>query len=194
MMALVAGAGFGALVYAWQVTPAGACSVFDRHPCPQTLCSVFQRYPCFPDMLPPIGENLQLTIETRVSASPASGEPATTAQGDHDREPKGSERVDNIRELFDLLRSCWIPPPLDEAHPGMQMSVRFSFKSDGEIIGTPRLTYVTPDSSPQDRGTYRRAIDASLDRCTPIPFTHEMGGAIAGQPIAIRFVDNRSKS
>jgi hypothetical protein len=156
---------------------------------------VFQRRPCFPDILPPIGENLQLTIETRVAAAPAPGEAATTAQSDHSGEPERPEqKVDNIRELFDLLRWCWVPPPLDEAHPGMQMSVRFSFKSDGEIIGRPRLTYVTLDSSRQDRDTYRRAIDASLERCTPIPFTQEMGGAIAGQPIAIRFVDNRSKS
>jgi hypothetical protein len=190
MIHLLAGAAL--VVSAWQVAPATACSVFDRHPCPQTTCSVFQRRPCFPEILPPIGENLQLTIETPVSAASGPGEAITTAQGDHDGQPERPEQmIDNIRELFDLLRSCWVPPPLDEARPGMQMSVRFSFKNDGEIIGKPRLTYVTPDSSPQDRATYRHAIDSSLDRCTPIPFTQEMGGAIAGQPIAIRFVDNR---
>jgi hypothetical protein len=62
------------------------------------------------------------------------------------------------------------------------------------MIGAPRLTFVTPDSSSQDRNKYRHAIDASLERCTPIPFTKGMGGAIAGRPIAVRFVDNRGKS
>jgi hypothetical protein len=195
MSHIVAGAAaLGAAVSVGQVAPASACSVFDRHPCPHTVCSVFQRRPCFPEILPPIGEDLRLTIETPVSSAPSPHE-ATTAQGERDAEPdRPEQKIDNIRELFGLLRSCWVPPPLNEARPGMQMSVRFAFKNDGEIIATPRLTYVTPDSSRQDRDAYRHAIDASLDRCTPIPFTQEMGGAIAGRPIAIRFVDNRSKS
>jgi hypothetical protein len=35
------------------------------------------------------------------------------------------------------------------------------------------------------------AITAALERCTPLPFTDGLGGAVAGRPIAIRFVDNR---
>jgi hypothetical protein len=37
------------------------------------------------------------------------------------------------------------------------------------------------------------AITAALERCTPLPFTDGLGGAVAGRPIAIRFVDNREK-
>ena len=120
---------------------------------------------------------------------------ATTAEAHHDGGPeRGEQKIDTIRELFDLLRTCWAPPSLDEARPGMQMTVRFSFKNDGELIGTPRMTFVTPEASSKDRDTYRRAIDAALERCTPIPFSKGMGGAIAGRPIAVRFVDNRGKS
>ena len=38
-------------------------------------------------------------------------------------------------------------------------------------------------------GTY--AINASLDACMPLKFTGGLGGALAGRPIAIRYVDNR---
>jgi hypothetical protein len=38
---------------------------------------------------------------------------------------------------------------------------------------------------------YYQAITAALERCSPMPFTTGLGGAIAGRPIAIRFVDNR---
>jgi len=74
----------------------------------------------------------------------------------------------------------------------MQMAVRFSFKRDGGLIGSPRLTYVTPEASAATRDSYRQAIDASLAQCTPLAFSKGLGGAIAGRPILIRYVDNRS--
>jgi hypothetical protein len=42
------------------------------------------------------------------------------------------------------------------------------------------------------RDTYRDAGDAALERCTPLRFSTGMGGAVAGRPIAIRFVDEGS--
>ena len=38
---------------------------------------------------------------------------------------------------------------------------------------------------------YLKAINASLDACIPLKFTGGLGGALAGRPIAIRYVDNR---
>jgi len=74
----------------------------------------------------------------------------------------------------------------------MQMSVRLSFKRSGQIIGAPRTTYVSPDAPPEARDHYHDAIMAALDRCTPLPFSSGLGGAIAGRPIAIRYVDDRN--
>jgi hypothetical protein len=73
----------------------------------------------------------------------------------------------------------------------MQMTVRFSFKRDGGIIATPRMTYATAGVSADVRDTYLKAINASLDACEPLKFTGDLGGALAGRPIAIRYVDNR---
>jgi hypothetical protein len=73
----------------------------------------------------------------------------------------------------------------------MQMSVRFSFKRTGEMIATPRLTFATAGVPADTRATYLKAINASLDACLPLKFTAGLGGALAGRPIAIRYVDNR---
>jgi hypothetical protein len=73
----------------------------------------------------------------------------------------------------------------------MEMSVRFSIKRDGELIAPPRLTYATPAASTQTRDAYRHAIDDSLARCVPLSLTKGLGGAIAGRPLMVRFVDNR---
>ena len=74
----------------------------------------------------------------------------------------------------------------------MQMSVRLSFKRNGQMIGAPRVTYTSPDAPPEARNLYHDAILAALDRCTPLRFSAGLGGALAGRPLAIRYVDDRT--
>ena len=71
------------------------------------------------------------------------------------------------------------------------MSVRFSFKRTGEIIAAPRVTFATADVPADTRATYLEGDQASLAGCAPLKFTGGLGGALAGRPIAIRYVDNR---
>jgi len=158
------------------------CSVLDGQPCTPSFCSVFNNGPCIPEIDYPYGQNLQLTIES----APPQDQAAKYRKPDHD--------LDTIGDLFAALRSCWSPPPADMAREGMQMSVRFSFKRTGEIIATPRVTYATAGIPSDTRATYLNAINASLDGCTPLKFTGGLGGALAGRPIAIRYVDNRNLS
>jgi hypothetical protein len=155
------------------------CSVLDGRPCTPSFCSVLSHGPCIPELDYPYGENLQVTIES----VPSQDEKAKYARPDHD--------LDTIGDLFAELRSCWSPPSADIAKEGMQMTVRFSFKRDGGIIAAPRLTFATVGASADTRATYLKAISASLDACVPLKFTDSLGGALAGRPIAIRYVDNR---
>ena len=155
------------------------CSVLSGRPCTPYFCSVLSHGPCIPEIDYPYGENLQLTVET----VPSQDDKAKYSKPDHD--------LDSIGDLFAELRSCWSPPPADDAKEGMQMTVRFSFKRDGEIIASPRLTFATVGVSADTRATYLKAINASLDACVPLKFTDSLGGALAGRPIAIRYVDNR---
>jgi hypothetical protein len=155
------------------------CSVLDGQPCTPSFCSVFNHGPCIPEIDYPYGENLQLTVDS----VPSREDAAKYQKPNHD--------LDTIGDLFAALRSCWSPPPADSAHQGMQMTVRFSFKRSGEIIGTPRLTFATAGVTADTRATYLKAIDASLADCAPLKFTGGLGGALAGRPIAIRYVDNR---
>ncbi len=155
------------------------CSVLDNAPCTPSFCSVFNHGPCIPEIDYPYGENLQVTIQS----VPPESDAAKYRKPDHD--------LDNIGDLFAALRSCWSPPPTDVARQGMQMSVRFSFKRTGEMIAPPRLTFATQSASADTRATYLKAINASLDACLPLKFSAALGGALAGRPIAIRYVDNR---
>ena len=156
------------------------CSVLSHRPCTPSFCSVFNRGPCIPEIDYPYGENLQLTVET----VPSQDDAPKYQKPDHD--------LDNIGDLFAALRSCWTPPQLDTAKEGMQMTVRFSFKRSGDLIGPPRMTFATAGVPADVRDTYLKAINTSLDSCIPFKFTGGLGGAVAGRPIAIRYVDNRN--
>ena len=155
-------------------------SVFDRRPYTPSFCSVFNHGPCIPEIDYPIGENLQLTIQSE----PARDDAAKYQKPDHD--------LGTIGDLFAALRSCWSPPPADAAREGMQMSVLFSFRKSGTPIAPPRVTFATPGAPADIRDTYLKAIGSSLDGCTPLTFTRGLGDAIAGRPIMIRYVDNRT--
>jgi hypothetical protein len=155
------------------------CSVLSGRPCTPSFCSVLRRGPCIPEIDYPYGENLQLTVET----VPPQDDAAKYQKPDHD--------LDTIGDLFAALRSCWSPPPADAAREDMQMTVRFSFNRSGGIIGTPRMTYATAGTPADTRAAYLKAINASLNACAPLKFSGGLGGALAGRPIAIRYVDNR---
>jgi hypothetical protein len=183
IVAITAAAGAASARQRHQINPTpfshAPCSVLDGRPCTPFYCSVFNHGPCIPEIDYPYGENLQLTIQS----VPSHDDAAKYQNPDHD--------LDTIGDLFAALRSCWSPPPADSAREGMQMSVRFSFKRSGEIIAAPRLTFATAGVSADIRATYLKAINASLDACLPLKFTGGLGGALAGRPIAIRYVDNR---
>jgi hypothetical protein len=194
------GIAVAAVLVAWPL-PGGArdtsvfanpypCSVLNPYPCHPTFCSVFSRHPCQPDINYPFGQNLQLTIKSRAAEVVEASAPDAKNPGDKDKEAR-ERRLNTIREMFAALRACWVPPAKDDSRAGTQMSVRLSFKRNGEPLGPPRVTYVSPGTPADVRKTYLEAVTAAIQRCTPLPFSSRLGGALAGRPIAIRFIDDR---
>jgi hypothetical protein len=104
------------------------------------------------------------------------------------------ERVDSIRDVFGRLRSCWKPPATSLADPEIDITVIVSFNRDGEILGHPRISYESEQATDHDRLIYRIAVMEALQRCTPMPFTQAMAGAVAGRPFAVRFRNRKPQS
>jgi hypothetical protein len=96
-------------------------------------------------------------------------------------------QVDNIKEAFARFRTCWKPPPASQANPDVEITAIVTFRRDGSILGHPKITYESENATDNDRLLYRIAVMEALQRCTPMPFTEGMGGAVAGRPFAIRF-------
>ena len=157
------------------------CSVLDGRPSTPSYCSPLEPGPCIPEIDYPYGQNLQLTIQS------------VPAESDRAKYRKPDRDLDTIGDLFAELRSCWSPPS-DNAREGMQMSVRFSLNRSGGLIGPPRMTFATAGVPADTRASYLNAINSSLKACLPLKFTSGLGGALAGRPIAVRYVDNRQFS
>ena len=96
------------------------------------------------------------------------------------------QQLDTLKDVFAKLHSCWRPPPGSSVSP-LDITVVVSFNREGAILGQPRITYETTGASDDDRIAYRIAVMETLQRCTPLPFTEGLGGAIAGRPLAFTF-------
>jgi hypothetical protein len=143
--------------------------------------------------LRPIGQDLRLTIVSTDENDSPSKPGVDTDKDGGDADKAGHEKpVDSIGEMHAALRTCWMPPPKGSARHGMEYTVRFALKRDGEIIAPPRVTYSSHDAPAGVRDVYRDAVNAALGRCTPLHLSDRMGRAVAGRPIALRFVDNRT--
>lgn len=99
--------------------------------------------------------------------------------------------VNTLSDVMAALRTCWVPPPLDQSRAGMQITVQMSFRRNGELFGHPRITFESVGASDDERLAYRIAVAKMLKRCAPLPFTDALGNAIAGRPLTMRLIDNR---
>jgi hypothetical protein len=101
-------------------------------------------------------------------------------------------KIDTLNGMFAALQRCWQAPALTRGAPGMQITVMVSFRRDGSIFGKPKITFESEEGTDDERLAYRIAVMETLQRCTPLPLTESLGGAIAGRPMTMRFDDRRN--
>ena len=104
--------------------------------------------------------------------------------------PKGP--LNTLADVRQAIRTCWRWPPASEVRSGMALTVRLSFKRNGEIFGA-RITYQTPDVSDEERALYYGALLAALARCSPLPLSASLGEATAGRPMTFHIHDTRQQ-
>lgn len=104
---------------------------------------------------------------------------------------KPQAQLDTLKDIGAALQGCWVPPPMDQSRPGMQITLQMSFRRNGELFGQPRITFESAGASDDERLAYRIAVAQMLQRCAPLPFTEALGNAVAGRPFTIRFIDDR---
>ena len=99
--------------------------------------------------------------------------------------------LNTLKDIGTALQGRWVPPPMDQSRPGMQITVLMSFRRNGELFGQPRITFESAGASDDERLAYRIAVAQMLQRCAPLPFTEALGNAMAGRPFRMRLIDER---
>jgi hypothetical protein len=108
------------------------------------------------------------------------------------RPPSGEEllnRVDTLNDIVRAMQACWRPTGV--RYSGQSVTIRISFKRNGEVLGKPMITHYRegePDGA--NREAFTQAVREALVRCSPMPFTDKLGAAVAGRPFTFRFVDS----
>jgi hypothetical protein len=109
--------------------------------------------------------------------------------------PRRPPQLNTLRDVGMALEICWRAnePPLDQARPGMTVTVMLAFTKTGELLGEPRFTYITREASAETRALYQRAVVTAINACTPLPITEALGNALAGSPKTMSFIDRRNQ-
>ena len=106
---------------------------------------------------------------------------ATSAQ---ERACGSSDPINTAKEMFSAIYACWEPPP---GTAGMSITLQFSLRRQGTLIGKPRATYSKLGGDEALNRAFVASILKALDKALPLPLTDGMGGAIAGRMLAQRF-------
>jgi hypothetical protein len=97
---------------------------------------------------------------------------------------RSADPIDTLKEMSAAIYACWKPPP---GTAGMSLTLRFSLRRNGTLIGKPRATFSDLGTDSALNRAFVASILKALDEALPLPFSDSMGGAIAGRMLAPRF-------
>ena len=123
-----------------------------------------------------------------LAAAAASRVWGSDTSRDGSRPQRGPARMlETVRDVASVVRGCWQVPEGLRRLERIEVTVRFSLKADGSLLGQRRVSFATlpPDTRARDL-LARSALDA-VAACTPLRLSPALGRAIAGRPFAIRF-------
>lgn len=69
----------------------------------------------------------------------------------------------------------------------MAITLVFSIRRDGSLIGKPQLTYSKSTGDETLKRAFFASVLEALNQSLPLPITDSFGGAIAGRPLALLF-------
>ena len=91
--------------------------------------------------------------------------------------------ANSLREFYSGLAACVKAPA---GAPGSEVTVVFSLKRDGSLLGKPRISHAKLLGDARDQKDFVGGVLTAFGRCLPVAITDGLGGAIAGRPMSFR--------
>lgn len=98
-----------------------------------------------------------------------------------------ADPLTTMDEVGAAVMSCWKPPAGVERS---SVTLSFSLKSDGSLVGPPQATSITVAG---DEGVRQQFVTAAMDavvRCTPVQLSPTLAQGIGGQPFTMEFASS----
>ncbi|PWK70718.1 hypothetical protein [Aminobacter sp. AP02] len=95
-----------------------------------------------------------------------------------------AEPLNTMDEVGAALLNCWSAPPGSQ---GSSVTLAFSFKRDGTLMGKPRPTAISVNGDEKMRKAFVDAAVAAAQRCTPLSFSPTIASGIAGNVFTLQF-------
>jgi hypothetical protein len=95
-----------------------------------------------------------------------------------------ADPLTTMNEVGAAIMSCWKPPA------GIKKStvtVSFSLKNDGTLIGPPQTTFIYVAGDEKVRQQFIAAALDAVERCTPVELSPALAQGIGGQPFTMEF-------
>jgi hypothetical protein len=89
------------------------------------------------------------------------------------------------------IRACWNPPA---GSKDSFVTLGFSFKRDGTLIGPPRPTAFGVPGDAQAQKQFVDAAVAAIEGCVPLEFSAELANGIGGQVFTMEFTSQDKES
>lgn len=94
------------------------------------------------------------------------------------------KQLETMDDVGAALEACWTPP----AGTGNgSVTLSFSFKRDGSLIGPPRPTAIDVEGDEQARKAFVDAAIAAVQGCVPLEIAPALAGTIAGTVYTMEF-------
>ncbi|RJT41096.1 hypothetical protein D3227_07365 [Mesorhizobium waimense] len=92
--------------------------------------------------------------------------------------------LNTMNDVGTAIQACWTPPA-DAGNSTVTLS--FSFKRDGTLIGPPKPTAIKVAGDEKARQAFVDAATAALRNCLPLSFSPALAKGIAGNVFTLQF-------
>ncbi|GLQ78487.1 hypothetical protein GCM10007881_20030 [Mesorhizobium huakuii] len=99
--------------------------------------------------------------------------------------PSHAAVLNTMDDVGSAIQACWTPPA-DAGNSTVTLS--FSFKRDGSLIGPPRPTAAKVAGDDKARKAFIDAAIAAVKNCTPLSFSPALAQGIGGNVFTLQLV------
>jgi hypothetical protein len=94
----------------------------------------------------------------------------------------------SMDEVGAAISACWKAPA---GSKGSFVTLSFSFRRDGMLIGPPRLAAASVPGDADARQRFLSSAITAVERCAPLHLAPALAGNIAGLAFTMRFVGSQ---